>query len=147
MEGRVSRSKWQQMKAPSHNISLAVSAILPEVFVQIETLWVDEVVLDKRKSTDGSYEYLVKAKGMSKLCAVWKSPVNIMDPELVRLFEQKRVNQIKDKTHLAAWYPFKEEMVVRWKNTPFFIVSYGGGQFNKFCIVANGGKGNASAAT
>ena len=50
-------------------------------------------------------------------------------------FEEKRVKQIRDKTHLAAWYPFKEELVIQWKDHPFFIVSYGGGQFNKFCIV------------
>ena len=135
VDGRILRSKWQRLQGPSQTVSLAISELLPEVFVEIETLWEDDEVLDKRKSEAGYYEFLVKAKGMSRACARWKHPKLITDPELVREFEETRSKQLKDKTHLTAWYPFKEELVVQWKDYPFFIVSYGGGQFNKFCVV------------
>jgi hypothetical protein len=135
VSGRVSRSKWQHIQSAGQNISLAISDILPDMHIYIETVWEDEVVLDKRKSAEGHYEYLVKGKGMSRTCVIWKHPKDITDPELVRMYEERRNKQIRDKTHLAAWYPFKEELVVQWKDAPFFIVSYGGGQFNKFCIV------------
>jgi hypothetical protein len=137
IDGRVTRAQWKERKkGPPKDVSLAFSEFLPDVVIHIETLWIDEVVLDKRKREESNhYEYLIKPKWMGKFCAKWKFPNEVQDSELVRVFEEKRVQQIKDKRHLAAWYPFKEELVVQWKDYPFFIVSYGGGQFNKFCIV------------
>ena len=40
-----------------------------------------------------------------------------------------------EKVHVAAWYPFGEQFVIWWKDHPFFIVPYGSGQINKFCVV------------
>lgn len=117
------------------NIALAVSDLVPNCFVSIEAIWIDAEVLDKRKSTEGHYEYLVRPQWMSSMCAVWKHPKDISKTHLVQQFEEARMKQVPDKSHLATWYPFREDLVIRWKDTPFFIVSYGSGQFNNFCIV------------
>lgn len=135
-EAERTRSQHQTARVQRRqNISLAVSDLLPDCFVSIAAIWIDAEVLDKRKSAAGHYEYLVRPQRMTAMCAVWKHPRDIKNTELVREFEETRLKQIKDKTHLAAWYPFKEDLVVRWKDTSFFIVSYGNAQFNNFCIV------------
>lgn len=118
--------KAQRTSLPATNLS--------EVYISLP-IYEDEAVLDKRKSTQGHYEFLVKPKGMSTWCATWKQPKDITNPDLVKEYEEGRLTQVKFKNHFATWYPRREDLVVQWKNSPFFIVSYGAGQFNKFCIV------------
>ena len=123
-------------RTPSTRLSLAIAETLPEVYVSIETKWDIEKVLDKRMNEDlKHYQYLVKYKGWSNVCNCWVNPADILDPSLVEQFELKRLQQVKEKQHVAAWYPFGEHFVVQWKQHPFFIVPYGGGQMNKFCVV------------
>ena len=114
--GRLLRSKWKPKP-----VSLAITELLPEIVVHAETEWEDEVVLDKRKGFTGHYEYLVKSKGMSKMCAQWKQPGDISSAELVQEFEEKRVKQIRDKTHLAAWYPSRRSWLYSGKITHFLL--------------------------
>lgn len=82
----------------------------------------------------GHYQYLVKMVDLSKLHAIWMAPKEV-DQQLIKEFEDRRATETFQKQTAAYWYPFGENFSVRWKDTPYFVVSYGGGQFNKFCIV------------
>jgi hypothetical protein len=94
-----------------------------------------EQVIDKRLSSNDKYEYLVTYKNYPKSCASWVSAKDIRNKNLILAFEEQRDQLMKEKRHLASWYPYTEQFVVQWKNLPFFIVPYGSGQLNNFCVV------------
>lgn len=92
-------------------------------------------MVNKRENETGEfYEFLVKFDNMPRTCNAW-IPANKVPERLILAFESHLNSAISEKQHIAAWYPFREDFVVQWKNFPYFVVSYGAGQFNKFCIV------------
>jgi hypothetical protein len=80
---------------------------------------------------------------MSKLYNAWMSAKQIRNTKLIKEFELNLATEIVQKHYIAAWYPFREDFAVQWHNASYFIVSYGGGQFNKFCIVGLNKEKNA----
>lgn len=121
---------------PKQIVNLAVTQPFQNFVVEIEPLLIPEKILDKRlNETLGHYEYLVKFERTSKLYNAWLSPKSIRRPTLIEQFERKQVSEITAKQHAVSWYPFDEQFAVKWKEQPFFVVSYGGRQTNKFCIV------------
>jgi Chromo (CHRromatin Organisation MOdifier) domain len=103
-----------------------------------------EKVVDKRLNAEKNrFQYLVKYKKWGNVCNSWKNPEDISDSSLVREFELQRIKLVEEKRHIAAWYPFGEELVVQWHDHPFFILSHGGGQINKFCVVGVNRAGTA----
>lgn len=141
-QGRSRRNVPTQI--PPTKISLAITEGLQDVFISISTLWVPECVVDKRMNVAlGCYQYLMKFKGWSMVCNAWYNPKDILDCTMVQKFEERRGKQVKEKRHVAAWFPYGENFVVRWKQHPFFIVPYGSGQLNKFCVVGVNKSGKA----
>ena len=124
-------------RQPKTTVWFAFADKLPKATpVQIEKPLIPEKILDKRMNEElDHYQYLVKMENLSKLHAVWMGPKEVHPQELVKEFEDHRATETSLKQTVAYWYPFGENFTVWWKDTPYFIVSYGGGQFNKFCIV------------
>ena len=95
----------------------------------------EKIVKKRENTTEECYEFLVQFEGLSRTFDAWMKPKDIQNPGLIQHYEATVLTEIAQKTHIAAWYPFKEDFAVQWLNLPYFAVSYGGGQLNKFCIV------------
>ena len=110
----------------------------PEQDVLIFNIVIDgiiESILDKRLDAESNrYQYLVKFYKRTSLLSSWQSATSVPH-ELIVEYEEQRARQIDLKRHVTSWFPFEEQFVAQWHNHPFFIVSYGAGQTNKFCVV------------
>lgn len=125
-------------KLPPTKVSIGV-APLQDLFVLIQNPWDMSAVIDKRENPETEkYEYLVTFTGLSSIAARWLSITDLVKSRkksLVEEYEKKKAKAVKGKTHIAAFYNMEDQVVVQWHEHPFFIVSYGGGQVNHFCVV------------
>lgn len=123
-------------KKAKKSVTLAAAPNFQDCFVDITPLLIPESIVDKRMNNNlGHYEYLVKFEATSKLYNAWLAPKDIHKPQLIAAYEKARQAEISHQQHPISWYPFGEQFAVQWKTHPYFVVSYGAGQFNKFCIV------------
>lgn len=111
-------------------------AVLEDFATEVQSVleWEEDTVIGKRKATDGGYEYLVKPKDLTAMCAIWKRPFQILDKTLVENFEMSG-SHIASHTSYVPWYTTRENINIQWKDYPYWIVAHGAGQLNKFCIV------------
>jgi hypothetical protein len=118
-------------------VALAMTEALPEVYVSIQTPWVPEKVISKRYSEKlGCYEYLVKYESWGDFCNVWTSPTDLEHcVHLVQQYEDLRNHCTREERDVEAFFPYEEGFAVQWKDFPYFVVPYGGGQWNNFCVV------------
>jgi hypothetical protein len=118
-------------------ITLAVQEICPDFSVTIETLLIPKRVLDRRlNATKTSYEFLVEFQKVGAMHNRWMSTTEMRRyTKLVTAFDERKRQLLESKQHVDSWYPYRESHVVRWRETGYFVVPYGGGQWNLFCVV------------
>ena len=165
IEGRLLRSRKTQ-NLPSSSVSCSMNANGPtnnvssipkqtskkrpvslamvgNVYVSIDLAWEIEKVIDKRlnQQTD-KYEYLVRHKNWSNRLDRWVSGAEV-SADLVHEYNQQYHKLVKEKRHIEAFYGLEEDFVVQWNDEPYFIVTYGQNEHNKFCIVGLNKAGNS----
>jgi hypothetical protein len=87
-------------------------------------------------------QYLVQWKGYSEKYNSWECIDDLFCDQLIEEFERTRGgDQSAAATLTVAGQLSRTDKVIQYLDTPYFLVPYGQGQFNKYCIVgpdANG---------
>ncbi len=136
-EGAEADDQPVRTRSKSKPVLLAAAEVmLPSVSVMIEPLLIPEKIVSKRYNKSlGHYQYLVKFERLSTLHSAWLAPKKIRNRKLLDDYERRYSAETPLKQQAVSWFPFDEKFVVQWKDHPFFVVSYGAGQLNKFCII------------